>query len=112
MIYVFFFNFEYPLRCLHVPPGVRVPQVEYQCFIWYMDKQRYGQLHYYSLFMLLFILYSYHCSYKGLIVMRISSLCVLVLIKSFRSLLQYGIKILKYTLEQQVFLYDIYMKNK
>jgi hypothetical protein len=26
---VFFFNFTYPLRCLRVPPGVRVPQVEY-----------------------------------------------------------------------------------
>jgi hypothetical protein len=24
-----FFNFTYPLRCLRVPPGVRVPQVEY-----------------------------------------------------------------------------------
>ncbi|KDR16462.1 Synaptic vesicle membrane protein VAT-1-like protein-like, partial [Zootermopsis nevadensis] len=25
----FFLNFTYPLRCLRVPPGVRVPQVEY-----------------------------------------------------------------------------------
>jgi hypothetical protein len=25
------FNFTYPLRCLRVPPGVRVPQVEYHC---------------------------------------------------------------------------------
>jgi hypothetical protein len=23
------FNFTYPLRCLRVPPGVRLPQVEY-----------------------------------------------------------------------------------
>jgi hypothetical protein len=28
IIYIFF-NFTYPLRCLRVPPGVRVPQVEY-----------------------------------------------------------------------------------
>jgi hypothetical protein len=28
---IYFFNFAYPLRCLHVPPGVRVPQVEYHC---------------------------------------------------------------------------------
>jgi hypothetical protein len=27
-----FFKFTYPLRCLRVPPGVRVPQVEYHCF--------------------------------------------------------------------------------
>jgi hypothetical protein len=28
----YFFNFAYPLRCLRVPPGVRVPQVEYHCY--------------------------------------------------------------------------------
>jgi hypothetical protein len=26
---IYFFNFTYPLRCLRVPPGVHVPQVEY-----------------------------------------------------------------------------------
>jgi hypothetical protein len=24
-------NFTYPLRCVRVPPGVRVPPVEYHC---------------------------------------------------------------------------------
>jgi hypothetical protein len=28
-IYIYFFNFTNPLRCLRVPPGVRVPEVEY-----------------------------------------------------------------------------------
>jgi hypothetical protein len=27
-----FFNVTYPLRCLRIPPGVRVPQVEYHWF--------------------------------------------------------------------------------
>jgi hypothetical protein len=27
-IQIYIFNFTYPLRCLHVPPGVRVPHVE------------------------------------------------------------------------------------
>jgi hypothetical protein len=26
------FNFTYPVRCLRVPPGVRIPQVEDRCF--------------------------------------------------------------------------------
>ena len=26
--YIFFLNLAYPLDCLHVPPGVRVPPVE------------------------------------------------------------------------------------
>jgi hypothetical protein len=26
-----FFNYTHPLRCLLVPPGVRVPPVEYHC---------------------------------------------------------------------------------
>jgi hypothetical protein len=30
-MYVYFFNFTYPLRCLGESPGVRVPQVEYHC---------------------------------------------------------------------------------
>jgi hypothetical protein len=37
---MFFSNFTYPLRCLHVPPGVRVPQVEYHCFRIQDDGQR------------------------------------------------------------------------
>jgi hypothetical protein len=28
-MYMLILNFTYPLRCLHVPPGVRVPPVEY-----------------------------------------------------------------------------------
>jgi hypothetical protein len=28
---MFLFNFTCPLRCPRVPPGVRVPQVEYHC---------------------------------------------------------------------------------
>jgi hypothetical protein len=28
---IYFFNFTYPLRCLRVPPEVRVPQVEFHC---------------------------------------------------------------------------------
>jgi hypothetical protein len=27
-----FFNVTYPLRYIRVPPGVRVPQVEYHCY--------------------------------------------------------------------------------
>jgi hypothetical protein len=30
---IHFFNFTNPLRCLRVPPGVRVPHVEYHCRI-------------------------------------------------------------------------------
>jgi hypothetical protein len=30
IVIILFFNFSYPLRCLRVPPRVRVPQVEYQ----------------------------------------------------------------------------------
>jgi hypothetical protein len=34
MKYIYFiFNFTYPLKCLRGPPGVRVPQVEYHCYI-------------------------------------------------------------------------------
>ena len=40
IIYIYFFNFTYPLRCLRVPPGVRLPQVEYHCFTpsWFTVK--------------------------------------------------------------------------
>jgi hypothetical protein len=30
-MYMLTLNFTYPLRCLRVPPGVRVPPVEYHC---------------------------------------------------------------------------------
>jgi hypothetical protein len=33
MHYTHIFNFTYPLRCLRVPPRVRVPQAEYHCSI-------------------------------------------------------------------------------
>jgi hypothetical protein len=35
IIIIFIFNFLYPVRCLLLPPGVRVTQVEYQ---WYMQR--------------------------------------------------------------------------
>lgn len=48
--------------------------------------------------------------------MHISSLCVSVLVRSFTSLfcchLLYQIKMVKYTLKQQILLYDTYMKTK
>jgi hypothetical protein len=34
LLYIYFLMLRTPLRCLHVPSGVRVPQVEYHCFKW------------------------------------------------------------------------------
>jgi len=35
-MYMLILNFTYPLRCLRVPLGVRVPPVEYHCIKVYM----------------------------------------------------------------------------
>jgi hypothetical protein len=82
------------------------------CFIRYIDKLRDYPLRYYAISMLLFILYGYQGICIWFTVICTSSHCVSILIGPFGGLLQYWTPMVKYTIAQQVFQYDTYVKNK
>jgi hypothetical protein len=96
-------------------PWEKYANDSWTCFTWQTYEQRDHQLSYYTFSVLLFILYGCHFTFKWIANNNQLSVCFCshnIIQKSVSCFyLQHWIEIVKYALEQWVFMYNSYVKN-